>query len=150
MKTELTSLAKQREIKCREEIERADVDLDINFLIFCCSLGPSLKLCSRSKTPSQALTPKGSRNYWPSSHRHFWCSTVVFTSSCLVVILRFSCFLSRIHYSNSFSVWVPSSQLEFVADLLVIHFSIFNLGICCYDDLDLGNLPLSHRTLVWW
>ena len=42
MKTEPTALARQREIKRREERKRIDKDLYIIFLIFCC--GP--RMCS--------------------------------------------------------------------------------------------------------
>ena len=36
MKNEFTALACQKEIKCHEKKEWADIDLDIIFLVFCC------------------------------------------------------------------------------------------------------------------
>ena len=87
---------------------------------FCCSsctwlLGvPSSYLCDGCGTSS-----------WSSPRM----ATVIFGLFSHLQLTFFSCFLSHISF-NSFSVWVSSSESV----------SSFNLGICCFHDLDLGNL----------
>ena len=126
--------------------ERADTDLDIIFLIFCCSshmclLGVLFSyLCSGCGTSLRSTPQNGCQDFWS-----------ILTSPRLV--------------SNklSFPVFCPTSlQTPFPFQFLPANqsplsiccwrISIFNPGICCYPVLDLGthtiHLPIHFSPTI--
>ena len=110
--------------------EKADTELDIIFLVFCCSfrtclLGFCLHIFAAGEDPHSRSSLKMGAIIFGRLH-------IVAPS---VELTFFSCFLSRVHSHGSFS------QSEFVTDLLLIHF-IFISGVRCYFVLELGNLEV--------
>ena len=118
--------------------------LTFSFSVFvltrACSLVTSSQLCGGYETPFRSSPQNGSRKFWPSSHRHGWCLTAVFTSSPLEANSFYVLYPAPT--LNGFSLWVSSSQSESAADISW-YISIFNLVACCCDDLDFENLPFS-------
>ena len=124
MKNESTALARQR-VKYQEEREReresewerADTDLAIIFLIFCHSSSTCLLAGSVFMALQQAwyLFAELTQN----KHHNF---LAVFKSSRLIPNwLSFPVFYPMSTF-NGFSTWVPFSQPQPVADLVLIHF----------------------------
>ena len=112
------------------EREETDLELSFSFSIVVLTLAHPLFFffCFFFSTALQCvwnsfvkLIPKYSRNFRLSSDRRGWCSTVVFTSSCLADNY-YPVFSPAPSHIKGFSIWVSFGQKEPLANSLLIHF----------------------------
>ena len=145
MKTESTTLARQRETKCREEKKSRDRPWNFFNVFYCSSnahflVGSILTGSCLGVRPFFWSSPQNrGHNFQLSLHHRVWCST-----DCLYFIMssrQLTLFLFSIPPPtlNGFPVWVSFSQSELVTNLLLIHFYLTQAALIL--------LPFEHANL---